>query len=98
MSRKWAQQEAIRAEARRKACLIPFTQDEWLLWENGDEEYVIPLIKKYLRTPEQKARLNAADVTIEDCLNARIEGGTPEWVYDMFNDWNQKLGSKHFGF
>jgi hypothetical protein len=82
----------------RKQCLIPFTDEEWHLWENGEEEYIVPLIKKYLCTPEQKEELNAADITIEDCLNARIEGGIPGWVNAMFGDWNWKLGYPYFGF
>jgi hypothetical protein len=76
---------------------VPMTEEEFHLWENAEEEYVVPLIKKYLRTPEQKVQLDAADYTIEDCLNGRIEGGTPEWVYQMYADWNAKLGAKHFG-
>ena len=60
--------------------------------------YVVPLIKKYLRTPEQKAKLDAFDITIEDCLNGRVAGEVAcEFVYCMFAEWNAKLGTEHFG-
>jgi hypothetical protein len=100
MSKRIAEAQARRAaeEARRKACLIPFTEEEWHLWENGDEEYVVPLIKKYLRTPGQASELFAMDYTIEDALNGRIAGEeNHKTVTAMFTDWNQKLGYKHFG-
>ena len=44
-------------EARRKVCGVPFTEEDFYLWENGEEEHVIPLIRLYLLTPEQKAWL-----------------------------------------
>jgi len=63
------------------------------------EEYLVAAIKRYLRTPEQKAILDARDISIEDVLNGRIEGADQDDIYNMlFNDWNAKLGFRGFGF
>lgn len=88
------------SEARRKACLVPFTEEEWHLWDDiCDEEYVVPLIKKYLRTPEHKKMLDALDISIEDMLNGRVEGEEKHEVVEaMFAVWNQTLGYKRFGY
>jgi hypothetical protein len=67
-----------------------------MLYEGGDA-YNIPIIKQYLRTPEQKAFLDANDWSIEDVLNGRIPGGAPSEIAAMFEDWNSKLGKKLFG-
>ena len=77
---------------------VPMTEEEFHLWENADEEYVVPLIKKYLHTPGQVSQLFAMDATIEDALNGRIAGEeNHEVIAAMFSDWNEKLGSKRFG-
>lgn len=66
---------------------------------NWEEEYLVLFIKKYLRTPEQKALLDARDISIEDVLNGRIEGADQDGIYNMlFEDWNAKLGFRGFGF
>lgn len=85
---------------KRKECILPFTEEEWHLWdENGEEEYVVPLIKKYLRTDEQRQQMNAYDISIEDMLNGRVEGEEAQnFTALTFLDWNQKLGYKHFGY
>jgi len=90
----WMQQ----SEMKRKQCLIPFTDEEWHLWDqNCEEEYVVPLIKKYLRTGEQREMLSDVDYSIEDCLNGRVEGEAQQaFVNAMFAEWNAKLGYKHF--
>lgn len=63
------------------------------------EEYLVAAIKRYLRTPEQKAMLDARDISIEDVLNGRIEGEDQDDIYNaLFNDWNAKLGFRGFGF
>lgn len=87
------------SEVRRKTCLIAFTEEEWHLWDDiSDEEYVVPLIKKYLRTPEQRAYLAAEDFSIEDMLNGRVEGDAQQnFVALTYLDWNAKLGYKCFG-
>lgn len=93
-----AQAQRVAEEARRLACAVPFTEDEWHTWEPGEEEYVVPLIKKYLRTPEQAAQMFMFDITIEDALNGRVAGESArEFVYCMFAAWNAKLGTEQFG-
>ena len=84
--------------AKRATCLVPFTDEEWHLWDmNGEEEYTVPLIKKYLRTPEQKTMLDQLDISIEDALNGRVEGAEKqEFLHAIFTCWNQTLGYQHF--
>jgi hypothetical protein len=67
-------------------------------FKNGfdDERYLVAAIKLHLRSPEQKRWLDANDISIEDVLNGRVEGGTPQEVLDMFEDWNAKLGFRCF--
>lgn len=88
------------ADEKRKSCLIPFTEEEWYLWElSSEEEYVVPLIKKYLRTPEQRATMNELDISIEDMLNGRVEGEAAQaFVAETFTAWNAKIGYKQFGY
>lgn len=101
MNKRIAAAQAARAaeEARRKACLVPFTEEEFHLWEQADEEYVVPLIKKYLRTEAQKKEMNDFDITIEDMLNGRVAGeDAQKFVATTFMLWNARLGYKHFGY
>lgn len=69
------------------------------IWEeaccNYEEEYLVAAIKKYLRTPEQKALIEAKDSSIEDMLNGRVEND--DWTDGMFQAWNAALGWKEFG-
>lgn len=92
-------QQANRSEEHRRLGLgITMDAEDFHLWESGEEEYVVMLIKKYLRTPEQKAALDAMDVTIEDMLNGRVSGHPERHLQSaIFADWNQRLGTKHFG-
>src|SRR5260370_40129773 len=39
------------------------------------EEHTVDIVKQYLRTSEQKAWLDAHDLSIEDLLNGRYGGG-----------------------
>ena len=94
-----AQKEREESEIRRKACSVPFTEEEWHTWENPDDEiYTIDLIKKYLRTDAQKSWLSVEDLTISDILSGRFNENQEPIVQSFFDDWNNKLGSKHFGF
>lgn len=63
-----------------------------------EEHYQIEAIKKYLRTPEQKQKLDIADLSIEDCLNGRFNSEQEKTVLGVFAEWNNKLGFKCFGF
>src|SRR5260370_5848189 len=38
------------------------------------EEHTVDIVKQYLRTSEQKARLDAHDLSVEDLLNGRYGG------------------------
>lgn len=79
--------------------MITMTEEDQFNWDNPDtEEDTIRLIKKYLRTPEQKALLDEADLSIEDLLNGRYANGYQGLAESLFADWNQRLGKKEFGF
>ncbi len=47
------------------------------------EPELVKAIKSYLRTSTQRTTLAAHDITIEDVLNGRVEGGNPLDVHDM---------------
>lgn len=67
-------------------------------FEWHDESYLVQAIKKYLRTDRHKQTMNAFDFTIEDMLNGRIEGHNAQAAAErIFEDWNAKIGHKHFG-
>ena len=61
------------------------------------EEYLVAAIKKYLRTPEQKVKMDAADITIEEILNGRVAGvENQQLVREILNQWNVVAGEKFF--
>jgi hypothetical protein len=61
-----------------------------------DEHWVIEVIKKHLRTPEQKAWMDQHDMSISDLLGGRHHHAlNVDWILD---EWNVKLGIKQFGF
>lgn len=62
------------------------------------EEHAVEFVKAHLRTPEQKKWLDEQDLSIEDVFNGRFGAGQEEYVEKMFDEWNTKLGRKHFGF
>lgn len=64
------------------------------------EQYLVPAIKKWLRTEDQRQRMAKADISIEEMLNGRYEGGERigKVVQSIFDEWNAKLGFKAFGF
>src|SRR3954462_1570481 len=66
--------------------------------EFHDEAYFVEAIKKHLRTPEQKAALDQADVSIEEILNGRVGAQHSQLTQSLFTAWNAKLGFRHFGF
>lgn len=70
------------------------------LMRHYEEEYqLVKFIRQFLLTPEQKAKLEEWNITIEDILNGRIEGDLEGTKYNYFFDaWNEKLGKKAFGF
>lgn len=61
------------------------------------EEYLVAAIKQYLRTPAQKIKLDAADISIEEMLNGRVAGSTNQaLVRVIFDEWNEAAGEKWF--
>lgn len=62
-----------------------------------DEMWEIEVIKRHLRTSEQKAWMDKHDISIADVLNGRVPG-TLDVERVLFDDWNTKLGVKVFGF
>ncbi|MDD5454051.1 MAG: hypothetical protein PHW62_00925 [Candidatus Ratteibacteria bacterium] len=64
------------------------------------EEYAVEFVKAHLRTPEQKKWLDEQDLSILDVFHGSFGAvaGQEEYIEQMLNDWNKKLGRKHFGF
>ena len=71
----------------------------WKLAEDSfdTEEQSIDLIKRHLLTQEQRQIMFDNDFTIADMLNGRIPGDHTIY-YNIFAEWNAKLGYKAFGF
>jgi len=69
------------------------------VWENPDKESdQVRLIKKYLRTSQQKEVLDQLDLSIEDLLNGRFTQSQSKIVKVIFQEWNDKLGTKEFNY
>ena len=66
--------------------------------EFHEEHYEVAAIKRHLRTANHKIALDAADLSIEDCLNGRVPGHLELVVQAMFGHWNAKLGFKRYGY
>ncbi len=67
--------------------------------EFHQETYLVQVIKKHLRTEDQRKLMFEHDFTIEDMLNGRVEGEEADAEVDpIFADWNAKLGHHAFGF
>ena len=78
------------------AQVVEFWKDDG---EFCEEHYLIEAIEKHLLTEEQRKRMFDARLTIEKMLNGRYVG-TPEVsrvVFDIYDEWNAKLGFKEFG-
>src|SRR5260370_21868357 len=56
------------------------------------EEHTVDIVKQYLRTSEQKAWLDAHDLSIEDLLNGRYGGDDEPGVEAIYGSFNTKLG------
>lgn len=70
---------------------------QWMEDALDGEEWEIEVIKRHLRTSEQKAWMDQHDVSISDVLNGRTLAGL-DVTGMLFDDWNAKLGVKMFGF
>lgn len=62
-----------------------------------EESYLVDAIKKHLRTEEQRKTLFDLDLSIEDCLNGRYTDQQGKVIHAIYQQWNDKLGFKHFG-
>ena len=62
-----------------------------------EERYTVEAIKTHLRTEEQKRIMYEEDFSIESMLNGRYSIGLWDIVYEIYKDWNEKLGEKVFG-
>lgn len=70
------------------------------LKEGHDEHWQVQVIKKHLLTDAQRRQLQEWDLSIEDCLNGRIEMESSRNIYvcAMFENWNYKLRERIFGY
>jgi len=66
--------------------------------EFHDERYTVAAIEKHLLTEEQRKKMFDLRFDIVKMLNGYVEGEEPQKVkYDIFAEWNAKLGFHHFG-
>ncbi len=61
------------------------------------EENTVELIKKYLQTEQDRKAMYDEDMSIYDMLNGRYNEEQEIVVLEIFERWNQKLGTKTFG-
>lgn len=69
-------------------------------WKNGEfceEKYLVEAIKTHLRTKEHRQMMADMDVSIEEMLNGRYGGDLEPKVFQIYDEWNAKLGFKSFG-
>lgn len=69
-------------------------------WKSGDfcgELCLVEAIEKYLLTVDQRGKMFDANLSIEKMLNRRYGGDLEGLVYDIYGEWNDKLGFKAFG-
>lgn len=91
------QSEEVMTEIKLQPRIELSEEDIYTLENATGEEYVVAVIKRYLRTSEQKAWLDGQDLSIEDLMNGRYGGEQEPIVLSIYNDWNAKLGVRYFG-
>lgn len=78
-----------------------FYEDElWVSAIEEDDKYLVDFVRQYLITEEQKKRLQQLNADIDDLFCGRVKGdelSDDPYSY-FFDDWNEKLGRKEFGF
>ena len=71
----------------------------FLCGQFDEEYYLVEAIEMYLLTEEQRKRMFDANLTIEKILNGRfVSSDVGNVVQNILDEWNAKLGWKHFGF
>jgi hypothetical protein len=70
---------------------------QWMQDGIDDIRYEIEVIKRHLRTPQQKQWLEDNDITINDALTGGVENGL-DVEANLFDAWNMKLGVKVYGY
>ena len=60
------------------------------------EEQLVNAIRAHLMSIDQRYQLFELNISVEDILNGRIEGGNPEEVTSILTRWNQELGFRCF--
>lgn len=64
--------------------------------EFHEEHYLVDAIEKHLLTDGHRRWMYAEKITVPDMLNGRVEGYEGD-IREIYNDWNMKLGFRHFG-
>ena len=67
--------------------------------EFHEEHYLVAAIKRHLLTLAHRSFMHEGEFSIEDMLNGRVPGGIQTMVTNaIFEEWNEKLGFRKFGF
>lgn len=75
------------------------TIQEWEdLGVSQDERYLVDAIRSKLLTQDERREMFNRDISIEDVLNGRTTGNHDDFVQQLFNAWNKKLGWTEFGY
>lgn len=62
-----------------------------------EEKYHMAAIKRYLRTPEQKIRLDEADISLEELMSGSYGHAFHSMTQGILKEWNEKLGFHYYG-
>jgi hypothetical protein len=72
-------------------------EDCYNLLNPDSEEDSNRVVKKYLRTPEQKAWMDAQDISLSELFRGDYNSENQQKVSEIFAEWNRKLGRTLFG-
>jgi len=77
----------------------PSMEEVRYFFEEGEffeEHYLVEAIERWLLTEDQRKRMYDNRISIEKMLNGRCTCDS-QIISEIYQEWNEKLGDKHFG-
>lgn len=81
--------------------LTPDVIQSFIAWQNSgycEGVQTVDFMRAYLITRVQWDFLTSNFYGLADLLNGRVSGQHVAQINEFFDDWNNKLGAKQFGF
>ena len=63
-----------------------------------EEHYLVSAVERHLLTEVQRKTMFDFHLTLEKMFNGRYGSQEEATVFEIFEQWNTKLGHKHFGY